>query len=609
MKHVLQLFLILFFIIPLHSQIYKPIPQAVFDKESMGFNFKQVDVFSLQNTSKDLKKYDDALETYSHITINNQLLNNLLIEKPEHILVSIPYDGTEIEVKLFLETNYLEGFYPKDHNMNIIPYQGGLYYKGIINGDYNSLATISFFPNNVVGVVSTTSAPGNIVIAKTTSGQDFIVYKDLAIKSTNDFKCTVLEVSENMKQTAQQQIQADQSLNNVMTTKCVKVYYEICHNIYTHFDSDEQSTLDYISAVHHNVETLYENDYINISMNEVTIWETQDPYTGIYTENLALFASNALEHESDLAHLLKFPTESSVAYLNSLCGGSNYAFSALSPNFSDVPTYSWTISVMAHEMGHSLGSPHTHDCFWNGNNTAIDSCEEVTGNCEAPGFPSNGGTIMSYCHLQQSIGVNLANGFGDQPAQHIRNTVNSKACLSNICNTICLKLPPQVQIFDITMNSFKFNILEESSNGWSYRTTAESQPNGNWINTISNTDIDVINLIPGTNYILEITTRCDNNTRGEAQSFTLLTDQNASDEEFESQKINVYPNPVKDILSIRSEDILDAYEIYDMNSKIISKGVINSHQAEINIQNLSSGNYILSVQNSNGIVTKKFVKL
>jgi hypothetical protein len=86
--------------------------------------------------------------------------------------------------------------------------------------------------------------------------------------------------------------------------------------------------------------------------------------------------------------------------------------------------------VSTHELGHLWGSRHTHACVWNGNNTAIDGCSGSTeGSCSLPGYPSQGGTIMSYCHLQ-SVGINFNEGFGPQPGNVIRNSVANASCTS-----------------------------------------------------------------------------------------------------------------------------------------------------------------------------------
>ena len=84
-------------------------------------------------------------------------------------------------------------------------------------------------------------------------------------------------------------------------------------------------------------------------------------------------------------------------------------YAGINSSYADVPTYSWTVDVIAHELGHLFGSQHTHACVWNGNNTAIDGCYTTEGNCGNPGEP-NKGTIMSYCHL--GPGKDLSLGFG-----------------------------------------------------------------------------------------------------------------------------------------------------------------------------------------------------
>jgi hypothetical protein len=87
--------------------------------------------------------------------------------------------------------------------------------------------------------------------------------------------------------------------------------------------------------------------------------------------------------------------------------------------------------VVTHEMGHLMGSRHTHACVWNGNNTAIDGCAATEGNCPQPPIPAGGGTIMSYCHLQ-GVGINFNNGFGPQPTAAILNNIEAVGnCLTD----------------------------------------------------------------------------------------------------------------------------------------------------------------------------------
>ncbi|VAW45945.1 hypothetical protein MNBD_GAMMA02-1474 [hydrothermal vent metagenome] len=101
---------------------------------------------------------------------------------------------------------------------------------------------------------------------------------------------------------------------------------------------------------------------------------------------------------------------SGVAWVNSYCengftqnGGTvtigSYSVNRIGGNF---PAASVAIFV-GHEIGHNLGSPHTH-CY----NTPLDECFNTESGCYAgvPASPAGGsGTIMSYCHFS---GANAA---------------------------------------------------------------------------------------------------------------------------------------------------------------------------------------------------------
>src|SRR5204862_2346878 len=99
----------------------------------------------------------------------------------------------------------------------------------------------------------------------------------------------------------------------------------------------------------------------------------------------------------------------------------------------------WTVEVVTHEQGHLMSSQHTHACAWNGNGTAIDGCGPAAGypyegSCSGAPIPSNGGTIMSYCHLL-NVGINFTLGFGPQPKNAILNVINNASCLTSCTGT------------------------------------------------------------------------------------------------------------------------------------------------------------------------------
>ena len=75
--------------------------------------------------------------------------------------------------------------------------------------------------------------------------------------------------------------------------------------------------------------------------------------------------------------------------------------------------------------------------------------------------------------------------------------------------------------------------------------------------------------------------------------------------------ISLSPNPVKDILSISvaTGTTINSYEIFDVNGKVVkAMNSSTSNISEINVSELSVGNYILKLQSDKGIASKKFIK-
>ena len=77
--------------------------------------------------------------------------------------------------------------------------------------------------------------------------------------------------------------------------------------------------------------------------------------------------------------------------------------------------------------------------------------------------------------------------------------------------------------------------------------------------------------------------------------------------ETETGKINLYPNPVKDELTIENGELtINKITIADLSGKSIQQ--INGSQKQINVSALSSGIYFVKIETDKGVVTKKFIK-
>ena len=75
---------------------------------------------------------------------------------------------------------------------------------------------------------------------------------------------------------------------------------------------------------------------------------------------------------------------------------------------------------------------------------------------------------------------------------------------------------------------------------------------------------------------------------------------NLSTTETQKSTTQIYPNPAKDFISIKSEKTENlSYQIFDISGKLILSGKSKSNE-KIDIQTLEKGNYFLQIQSENG---------
>ncbi|MEZ4983829.1 MAG: zinc-dependent metalloprotease [Saprospiraceae bacterium] len=317
----------------------------------------------------------------------------------------------------------------------------GLHYQGIVAGEPESLVAISLNGGEWSGLVSRSRASGNWVLAKqpstdvATEGSDrYVFYSDASLFQQQHFACATPDTGEGyLREELSEMAEQARDLND-----CVQIYFEVNYDIFQEKGSVQAAT-QYVEALFNQVSLLYNNEQIKMSISEIMVWNTPSPYTSTSSgQMLTTFQQTRTSFNGDLAQLLSYRASGGIAVVNGLCHPYTLAkmsYAGIGATFNAVPTYSWSVMVVTHELGHLLGSQHTHACVWNGNNTAIDGCPGYTeGGCANPGTPAGGGTVMSYCHLTQS-GINLNAGFGTQPGNLIRNRVAAASCLSACATT------------------------------------------------------------------------------------------------------------------------------------------------------------------------------
>lgn len=512
-KHLL--FLLVFCISTVFAQ--NQIASKILELQKANTQFTPISVLSVDSTisKNDIEKAVTE-STLAKADLNK--INQVAARQYEYVELEIPFQNQNVKIQLYSVDIFSENFkIDTDKNLNIA-YQKGVYYRGIIKGNVNSVAAFNFFNGEFNGIFSADEI-GNVVVGKIdkpNNQKDYIVYSDAKLKVANDFECHVKE---------------DNSVNQVSTlnrdintAKCVTMYFEIDYNLFQNNGSNTTTTSNWMTSVFNNVQTLFNNDGITTALKSIFIWTSLDPYQNSGSQSsdyLVAFTNYRTVFNGDVGMLVGMDPGGlgGVAFLNQVCNNLNYAYSDLNGiSYSTVPTYSWTIQVITHEFGHSLGSPHTHACVWNGNNTAIDNCgpnaigpsgEGYSCMTNPPTIPSSSvkGTIMSYCHLNSS-GISFSNGFGPQPAALIVNTVNSKTCLSSDCINTCINTVTNIQTINVTETSatITWEDLIPSVTSWQISVTAFTAP-AFW-NTVSTPSFSVSGLVPNTYYKIRIRPTC-----------------------------------------------------------------------------------------------------
>ncbi len=394
--------------------------------------FKTNDV---QNRSQQL----EGLKKGSILELDPAAIENLLNGDNDFIQMKLPVaDRQNLTLNLVRHQIFTEDFNVFTSSEPGIPanYTPGIYYKGVIEGDPTSVVALSVFSNEVMGLITTDH--GNLVLGRIENDRDnlHILYNDNDLERPSGFTCGTtdegaLYTPDELKSHPDGRDAGD----------CVRVYIEIDDDIVTQKGGGTPAT-NYITGLFNQAIVLYSNETVNMMISEIYAWTTNSPYSGSTSSAmLSSFQANTGEFNGNVGHLVSYQASGGIAVLDNLCSSNpdwRKCFSSISSSYSNVPTYSWSVMVITHEMGHVVGSKHTHACAWNGNNTAIDGCAgAVEGSCPLPGIPAGGGTIMSYCHIT-NVGINFSLGFGPQPGNVIRNRVNA----SGNCLTACGAPPP-----------------------------------------------------------------------------------------------------------------------------------------------------------------------
>lgn len=360
-------------------------------------------------------------------------LRSIFYSAPDLLELEVPSSAGIITLRLLKSQIYRSTFRVRaSSTQSVQPILRGVHYRGYNVNLPNEMCAFSFFLDECMGLIYTDN--GNFAIGRSGYGGPpdmYTIHKDRK-GFDESVSCAIAEETSYVEDV--KVMDKDEFLKK-SGEKCLGLYLEVDHDVFLENGSNLSITANFITALINNVIFLYENEAIKMELTEIMIWDTPSLFTAVSAIGfLNEFKLLRPDFEGDIAHLINRQKPlGGQSYTESLCTNTCYGFSGIAESFSTAPAYSHSVYVITHEIGHNLGSKHTHNCSWPGG--AIDDCFAPEGVCLPGPTPVNGGTIMSYCHVT-SGGINFNNGFGALPGGKIRDEVDQATCLSLCEDTI-----------------------------------------------------------------------------------------------------------------------------------------------------------------------------
>lgn len=235
-------------------------------------------------------------------------------------------------------------------------------------------------------------------------------------------------------------------------TITANIYVETDYELFFKLGSTVAGVQNYVANLLTAVSNVYKRD-ANIVLRASTIrvaTSAVDPWTATtpngMLDEVKLYWSSAPEVDFERAAVLFLSgktTDAGIAYVDAIChktpGVANYdpydiaiasGLTGIVNNVAAADT--WDVIVVAHELGHTFGSHHTHCTAKTGGGGYYDMCENGepstgTHTCYAGTEVSTYGSIMSYCHQHPPVDGTGGSGMKNMNPLSFLNAANDPA--------------------------------------------------------------------------------------------------------------------------------------------------------------------------------------
>lgn len=163
-------------------QVYKQLQDL---RREQGIIHQSGQLFARPNAGFRSSAVEKAVQKSTLLKLNSSELKDLHQSAHSLLDISLPYENGTLQLELFKTELFAPDFsaVSSESDGQAVPVKTGVFYRGIVKGNPQSLATISLFEDEVIGVVSFDR--GNLVIGHYNQirPDDYVVYNDIYLNN------------------------------------------------------------------------------------------------------------------------------------------------------------------------------------------------------------------------------------------------------------------------------------------------------------------------------------------------------------------------------------------------------------------------------------------